>query len=148
MPRPIRFPPGRCQPLRPAPSLTGPDPIRAKEEPVSPESTSDNVTPLPRPNWTRKINIPLPVLPLHIRQRLRTPGFWTAALAMSAFGAVYASGRLPDARDIVVALALTGFVVFLSAVGMVCQAIKDTHATAAGRQVAVGETAPPRHIAA
>lgn len=113
---------------------------------MSPDSADDNVTPLPKPNWTRKINIPLPVLPLHIRQRLRTPGFWTAMLAITAFGTAYASGRLPDARDIVVALVLTGFVVFLSAVGMVCQTIKDTHPAPADRQTPKNEASSPRRI--
>ncbi|MCI3276996.1 hypothetical protein [Streptomyces cylindrosporus] len=97
---------------------------------MSPDETDDNITPFPntqpQPNWTRKINIPLPVLPLHIRQRLRTPGYWTAMLAITAFATTYASGRLVHTRDVLVGLALSGFVVFLGAVGMVCQAIKDS----------------------
>ncbi|WP_333776215.1 hypothetical protein [Streptomyces sp. IBSBF 3136] len=104
---------------------------------MSDEHDSDNVTRLPEPqsgpHWihSRKINIPLPVLPEHVRQRLRTPGFWTAMMAISAFSTAYASGRLQQTRDVVVALVLTGFVVLLGAVGMVCQAIKTNRSVAA-----------------
>ncbi|KOX31822.1 MULTISPECIES: hypothetical protein [Streptomyces] len=98
-----------------------------------------NVTPLPQrvqqPHWIRKLNIPVPVLPAHVRQRLRTPGFWTAMTAIAVFTAAYRYGQLPRSRDVVVALVLTGFVVLLGAVGMVCQTLKDIRGgSAAHRQ--------------
>ncbi|MGW5782650.1 hypothetical protein ACWEWK_01495 [Streptomyces sp. NPDC003757] len=97
--------------------------------------TDDNVTPLPQrvqqPHWVRKLAIPVPVLPAHVRRRLRTPGFWTAMTAIAAFTAAYGYGQLPRTRDVVVALVLTGFVVLLGAVGMVCQTLRDTRGAAA-----------------
>jgi hypothetical protein len=114
-------------------------------------TSTDNVTRLPHKepelSWVRKINIPLPVLPPTIRQRLRTPGFWTGIAAIAVFCTAYVSGRLPDTLDIVVALVVTGFVVFLSAVGMVCQTIRDTH-PADGRQARAAEPASENRTAA
>jgi hypothetical protein len=80
-------------------------------------------------------------------QRLRTPGYWTAMLAISAFGTAYGSGRLTHTRDVAVALALTGFIVFLSAVGMVCQAIKSTRTASAQQKPAgAGPSTPHRRL--
>ncbi|MFC8412935.1 hypothetical protein [Streptomyces coelicoflavus] len=98
----------------------------------------DNVTPLPQrvqqPLWVRKFNIPVLVPPAHVRQRLRTPGFWTAMTAIAVFTTTYGYGQLPRTRDVVVALVLTGFVVLLGAVGMVCQTLKDSRGATATRQ--------------
>lgn len=149
---PRHLTPGRYRPTHQILLGSGAVPARAKEPHMSDDNSDGNITALPptqpQPNWTRKINIPLPVLPEHVRRRLRTPGYWTAMLAISAFGAAYTSGRLPNTRDVLVALVLTGFVVFLSAVGMVCQAIKDTRTTATGQQASGSETTPARRIAA
>jgi hypothetical protein len=112
----------------------------------------DNVTRLPHqqpsPHWIRKFSLPLPVLPEHIRKRLSTPGFWTAALAISAFTTAYGSGWLTQTRDIAVYLVLVGFVVFLSAAGMVSHAIRSSRTTRENQPASQGETDLPRRYSA